>query len=375
MKNTNRALFGVSALALLLAATPVFAAQVDVTAENTHTGADSDNRNNWDIDHNLDAEVNNTADVDNVANADVRTGDNDQSRNTSGGSLESGNVEAAVDWENVVNASTALAGAADNGLEVTADFSNDTTGADSDNRNTLNVDNNVDLDLSNDANIDNNIDFDARTGNNDQTRNTEAGNLKSGDVSLDAMIANWANNDSGFAGAAAGAASVDVSASNHKTGADSDNRNTVNVDHKINLTIDNDANIDNKISVDARTGDNDQSRNTKGGKLETGKVDVSASIENKANNGGGLAGAASHNVDVKAKVSNDTTGADSDNRNTVNLDNNVKVDVSNDANIDNRLNVDANTGDNDQKRNTEAGDVKTGDVKIKFNVSNEVNSN
>src|SRR6187431_358522 len=121
MKNSLRNLFGVSALALLLVATPVLAAEVDVTGENKTTGADSDNNNDFDVDNDLDVDVDNDGDVDNNATAVATTGGNEQNRNTEGGDLESGTVDASTDWENVVNDGAALMDDGD-GLEVSADF-------------------------------------------------------------------------------------------------------------------------------------------------------------------------------------------------------------------------------------------------------------
>lgn len=375
MKNTFRALFGVSALALLLVAMPVMAAEVDVKAENSTTGADSDNENEYDVESDLDVDVENDAEVDNEADADVDTGDNEQNRNTSGGDLETGTVEASTEWENVVNAGAALMDDGD-GLEVSGDFTNDTTGADSDNSNELDVENDVELDLENTADLFNQLDLDADTGDNEQNRNTEAGDLETGDVTVDSMIANWVNNDSGFASAAAGSTSVDVSAENHKTGADSDNDNEFDIENDLEIDVENDAEIDNQFDIDADTGGNEQNRNTKGGSMKTGSVDVTTEVVNHANNGSNAAGAAAgHGLDVSGDFTNDTTGADSDNSNELDVDNDVEIDVENDAEVNNELDVDADTGNNEQNRNTEGGDMETGSVSINFSAHNEVNSN
>jgi hypothetical protein len=374
MKNSLKNLLGISALALLLVATPVFAAEVEVSGENATTGADSTNRNTDTINNDVNATVTNVGDVDNTADADVNTGGNTQDRNTTGGELESGAVDASTDWESVLNAGAALMGASDDGLVVGADFSNDTTGADSDNRNTLTVNHDVDHTLTNVADIMNSLTLDANTGDNEQTRNTTAGDLMTGDVSVDSMIGNWANNDAGMAGAGDSETSVDVMASNHRTGADSTNRNDVTVNNDLTVNHTNVADIANEVNVSANTGGNTQDRNTTAGGLETGSVEVATEVENRANNGtGGSHGG--HGLDVTVDASNDTTGADSDNRNTTTVNHDVTANVTNDADVANELNVDANTGDNEQNRNTEGGDIQTGDVSISFGVNNEVNSN
>ncbi|MEX1997411.1 MAG: hypothetical protein WEA04_01910 [Candidatus Andersenbacteria bacterium] len=371
MKNTFRALFGVSALALLLVAAPVLAAEVDVTAENVMTGADSDNNNDTDVDNDLDVNVDNVGNVSNSASAAVTTGNNEQNENTEGGDVDSGAVDASTDWESIVNAGAALLDNGD-GLEVSADFSNDTTGADSDNDNDLDVDHDVDLDLRNIANILNYLALSANTGDNEQNKNTMGGELTTGDVTVDSMIANLANNGAGYA--SLGTTQVDVSGSNHLTGADSNNNNDVDVDNDYDLDVDNTANLTTSVVINAHTGGNEQNRNTQGGSMTTGNVEVSTKVENSANNNSSI-GIGGSSLAVTVEASNDTTGADSDNDNDVDVDNNVDIDVDNTANVSNNLTVSANTGDNEQNKNTQGGGVETGSVSINFEAFNEVNSN
>lgn len=375
MKINLRALLGVSALAFLVVAFPASAAEVDVVGENVQTGADSDNKNDYDVDSDIDKDVDNDGDVDNKADADVKTGKNEQNKNTTGGDLMSGEVDASTDWESVVNASASMLGAHEDGLEVGADFLNDTTGADSDNDNDLDVDHDVDLDLDNVADILNDLDLKAYTGRNEQKKNTEAGDLESGSVFVDSVIFNEANSDSGFAGASGVSTYVDVSAENNTTGADSDNRNDVDVDNDFDLDIRNDADIDNKIDVRAKTGHNEQNKNTTAGDLTSGDVEVVTGIETIANSGSDAASAGHAELDVSADFVNDTTGADSDNDNDLDVDQDIDVDVDNDADVNNDLDVDAETGHNEQNKNTEGGSVESGSVSIEFNSVTEVNSN
>lgn len=374
MKINLRALFGVSALALLLTASPVLAAEVNVTAENTETGPSSDNNNDFDVDADVDVDVDNDGDVDNDADVDADTGGNDQTSNTNAGDATSGDIEASLEWESVVNAGSSLVGANDDGLTVDGDFTNDTTGPSSDNDNDLDVDADLDLKLDNVADITNDLDFDADTGDNDQTSNTNAGDIKSGNASLESIISNWANNDAGMAGAAHGGLAVDVTGENKTTGPHSDNDNDFDVDADVDVDVDNDADIDNDLDVDIDTGGNDQTSNTNAGNITSGDADVMVELTNSANNSGGLSGASGHSLEVNADFTNDTTGPSSDNDNDLDVDREVDVDVDNDADVDNDVDVDADTGDNDQTSNTNAGDINSGNVKIELNISNEVNS-
>lgn len=374
MKNTLRALFGVSALALLLTGMPVLAAQVDSTSENTHTGANSKNENEVKYDNDGDVNVNNVGTATNAASATVKTGHNDQNMNTSGGDLETGTVDASTDWENVLNAGAGLCGCpvGDEDVTISADFSNDTTGYDSKNENTLDVDMDGDTSVNNIATIVNSLGLTADTGHNDQNKNTTAGDMETGDVTLASMISNWANSSDDSSSHSGKTLSVDVDASNHLTGAKSKNENEVKVDADGDTTVSNVATIVNSTNVKANTGHNDQSKNTTAGSMTTGSVDVSTDISNKANSGS-CACPTGKSLDVTADLSNDTTGYDSKNENKVKVDADGDTTVNNVATVNNELNVDANTGKNDQNMNTTGGDMETGDVSINFNVSNEVN--
>ena len=375
MKKSLSILFGLSALALLVTAAPVLAAEVDVEGENNTTGADSDNDNVYDVDTVVTEVVDNIGNVDNIADdVNATTGDNNQNQNTTGGDLETGEVDATADWASVVNAGSGMLGAADGGLDVEGDFSNDTTGFDSDNDNDLDVDNNVTLDLDNLANVLNDLDFDGDTGGNDQNQNTTGGSTDTGDAMLDTIISNWANNDAGFAGAAGSEVSVDVEGENSTTGANSTNRNDYTIDHDYTAVVDNNATLDNRVDVTIDTGDNNQNQNTTGGDLETGNGEVVVDIVNSANNGAGAAGAASGNLDVSADFSNDTTGSNSNNDNDLDVDNNVTTTVNNTADVDNDVDVDVDTGGNDQNENTSGGSTDTGDANIDIVITNEVNS-
>src|SRR5688572_30303388 len=127
-------LFGVSALAVLFTAAPVMAAEFETNGDNTTTGADSDNENEFEIDTEVEVEA-----------------DNEVEENTNAGDLTTGTVDVTGAWENTANAGASLLGAEDGGLTGSADFINDTTGADSDNENELEVDHEVEFELENTA--------------------------------------------------------------------------------------------------------------------------------------------------------------------------------------------------------------------------------
>lgn len=368
-----RALFGVSALALLFVASPVLAAEVGVDAENVLTGADSDNENEFDIENENETDVDNHGDVENKADAKVNTGDNEQEKNTSAGDLETGAVDASTDWETFLNEGAGLAGFGED-LDVTGSFLNDTTGAYSDNENELDLENKNELDIDNWADVLNKLGLKANTGDNEQEKNTMAGDIDTGDIEGSFGIYNDANNNA-YADGNGGSTSVNVEAENFLTGYNSDNENEFDIENKNEIDIDNHADFYNKIEVKANTGGNEQEKNTTGGSITTGGVAVETSIENFANNGSGAAGIHGSSLEVDAEFANGVTGADSDNENELDVENKNEVDIDNHADVDNKLEVDANTGDNEQEKNTTAGDISTGDVSVSFNVVTQVNSN
>lgn len=371
MKKSLNVLFGMSALALLVVAAPAMAGEVDVTAENATTGADSNNDNTFDIDNSGDTDVNNDASVTNSAVGTANTGGNEQVKNTEGGSADTGSVDASTDWETVVNEAAGFGMSAASG-DVDGDFTNDTTGADSKNVNLLDLDNKGDLTLNNMAGILNSLMLTANTGDNLQKKNTTAGDIDTGDVDVDSSVTNEANNDSSLASSAA-YGDVDVTAENHMTGADSKNENTFEIENKGKRTLNNNASVTNSTVVTANTGGNTQKKNTTAGDIDTGSVDVVTDVTTEVNNGSSLAGASDHG-DITGDFTNDTTGADSKNENTLDVDNSGDTEVNNNASVDNSQVVTANTGGNDQEKNTEGGDVSTGDVSIDFSSSTEANN-
>jgi len=376
MKYTAKALMSVLALSLLLVASPVMAAEVDVMGENVDTGADSNNQNDYELDNDVEVDVENDSDVDNEADVDADTGDNDVEENTNAGDLTTGVVDASAEWETVTNAGSAMMGAGEDGVMIDGEFTNDTTGADSNNENELDFDNDVEYELDNMADILNSLDFDADTGDNDVEQNTNVGAIETGDASLHSVISNWANNDSGLVGAAAQGPVVDVTATNETTGAESNNQNEFDIDSEYSFEVENDADINNNVNVDIDTGGNNVEQNTNSGDLKTGSAEVTVEIENSANNGGGhSSGANAGSLDVTGNFKNDTTGFDSNNENELEVDNEVDVEIENDADVDNDVDVDVDTGDNDVEQNTNGGSVETGDVEINLNISNDVNSN
>lgn len=344
MKKLNNSLLLVSlTIALSLVAGSALASEVDVSGENNHTGADSDNENEFNITEKSKVNLTNKGNVDNTAKGAANTGDNVQDKNTKAGDLDTGDVDVSTDWETVINEGVGLTGLGD-GLEVDGDFVNYMTGSSSDNVNTLDLVHRPSLKLRNVADVLNRLGLKANTGTNDQTENTTAGDIDTGDIDGDFAISNWANNDSGVS--VSGSTSVDVSGKNSTTGANSDNENTFDIRNRSKVSVRNYADLSTRIKAYLNTGNNTQDKNTVGGDLHTGDIDVSTDITNVANAGSSMSGSGS-GVDVTGDFSNKVTGASSNNVNTLDVENKSDVKVKNDAEVDNSFTASGNTGGNE----------------------------
>lgn len=258
--------------------------------------------------------------------------------------------------------------------EVDVEATNEETGAESTNENTVTHDNSGDIDVDNDGDVENIADADVTTGDNEQNMNTTGGDLDTGAVDATTDWETVVNEGFGFCGCPFGDddTMIDADFTNETTGYDSNNENLLEVLNDGDKTVDNLADILNELFLDANTGDNEQNMNTTAGDLDTGDVSGTFGIANWANTAGGDSNGGGLDVDVTS--TNDTTGADSDNTNTVTIDNSGEKTVENDADIDNDINVDANTGGNTQNSNTTAGDLETGNVDVDTEIVNVANT-
>ncbi|MGI6103072.1 MAG: hypothetical protein ACOYBJ_00380 [Patescibacteria group bacterium] len=267
-----------------------------------------------------------------------------------------------------------LGGAGSAWADVNVDGLNERTGADSDNFNTYTVDDLVDADIINSSSALNDVLLNVDSGNNDVLENTTVGDVEGGDVNVGGSF--YTELNAGMVeldGMAMG--DVDASFENNTTGANSVNRNTLDVERDTLVTVTNAGSASNLYDLTVDTGDNDTNRNTTVGDVSTGDVDMNIEAETMINEGAssidlGDLGASSS---VDASFENAITGADSDNRNTVIVDDVKDIDVTNSATVTNDLDLIVDTGDNDTNRNTTVGDVSTGDVSIDFSFTNILN--
>lgn len=158
--------------------------------------------------------------------------------------------------------------------------------------------------------------------------------------------------------AAANSGSIDT------TGPDSDNEIRVRHNRDVRVDNNNDIDVDNDVDQDARTGDADVRRNTRGGDAESGTAvnDTLLRARFNVNNSSSTNGLGGDNGNSSFRANIENTGPDSDN--FVEYDNDVDIDIDNDndISIDNRVDQNARSGDARVERNTSGGDARSGDA-------------
>ncbi len=230
---------------------------------------------------------------------------------------------------------------------------------------------------ANTANVTNVVTSNASTGGNDANRNT------GGDVKIDTGNATSKVDLS----TAANVNSADVRGCNcgqdntvliSENGVQSDNDVNLNGGRTTALNQTNNANINNFVDSNAKTGKNDANRNTGGDvSVYTGNALSDVKIANAANQNYarvGSNGAAGQNSGSDVLIIGN--GDSSDNTVTLNDYDSVALAQLNNSNISNAVYSSALTGYNDANRNT-GGEVKidTGNATTKTKVTNDANFN
>ena len=363
----------------------------EIEAHNDQTGSDSENTITVEDETTQTTTVDNDALIANTITAEANTGRNEASRNTSGGSIETGdaNIQASAvnianttvkdgslfiavvnvfgDWfgdlfysgSQLRSASSAGQASSAGTSDISIDAVNEETGSDSTNTITIDVDERDETTVTNDADLAFELNAEITTGSNSANRNTAGGEIETGDGLL-AQYSRAVANTTGLA-AGSGGLVVDTEFTNDTTGFDSTNTITATVNKEQVITITNDANIATMIGslvtpLLINTGDNEASNNTVGGDITTGDIIADLAIENMVNQvvTALTEGAAAGEVDVNADFINELTGALSTNLNDLAAVHDVISTIDSDAIIDNLVNLLFNTGGNTSNSNTTA---------------------
>jgi len=320
----------------------------------------------------------NNANISNNINTSASTGNNSSNFNTGGNStISTGNASTNVTVNNAanLNQATVSCGCDNSGTDVNVTGN----GAESENGVNVNNANQVFLNQNNDANYKNNVTANATTGSNDSSYNTGGSTVVvTGNASTNVQVNNAANANVANVGGSDGSSdpsSVVVAGNGalSATGVNLDNESAVVLDQA------NNAQIDNNIKANAKTGDNESQFNTGGNNgIESGNATDNVGINNFANFNEAAVSCDCTLSDLGVNVAGN--GAESENGVNASTSNSVFPNQINDEGLWNGVTGGSKTGDNTLGFSTGSvwgGDpvVISGDGTSSTNVNNVGNAN
>lgn len=234
-------------------------------------------------------EIDNDSSVVNPINIEADTGDNLFSENTMIGNITTGDINLGVNLINLLNLYNPNLILSLDILSIFGDLTADIILPETSNASTTNSDIHVtDLAIDQDANVDNTVDIQTNTGANKIGSLTAAGDIDTGDSNVKASVSNilnilaipyfyilnifgdWDGNLLGLDPA--------LVLINNQSG-----QNEINSSSSQIASINNDANVENRLSIDANTGRNTVEDSTVIGNLKTGSINIAANIVNILN--------------------------------------------------------------------------------------------
>ena len=214
--------------------------------------------------------------VENNVSQEAETGENNANLNSGNTIIATGNIQTETDVENNVNTSSVSTGC----CASANDFVISGNGTDSTNSISSNSTNNSLINTANSASINNTISINANTGNNTANFNQGEVTIKTGDISIETSVTNSANrdiveNNGGEMGRGDSLIINNGSISTNIVTSISKNNNTIN--------LQNFANFNNNVGINATTGNNNAHLNNGNVKMVTGDVFIDVLINNFAN--------------------------------------------------------------------------------------------
>lgn len=368
----------------------------EIEAQNSQTGANSENNMAVSEESYDTTAVNNNAVINNEVSAQAITGQNNANKNTGAGNIQTGDANIEVTAINVANTtvkdgslfiavvnvfgdwfgdllyggSSLLAATGGQAPTVTVDASNAVTGAESTNEVEVDVNRRQEVSIDNQADINTLLEANIETGGNKANRNTLGGGIETGDGLLVLHSRAVANLTGVVMDPVAG---LIVNGLNDTTGFESQNKIKVRLNEERLLTIDNEANVSTIFWALANTGNNEASQNTTGGSILTGMIDANVGIGNLVNQIMLAAGWDENDRQIETQLTNLLTGAASENENDVEAFYDLLAEVANQGVIDNIVDLILNTGGNETNKNTGGGEILTGAGCVDGSIGNEVN--
>jgi len=270
------------ALVTLALGTGLAYASVNTDSTNSLTGPFSDNQSIIDTSKLFDFQLNNLASIDRSASADINTGGNDTSTNTTLAGVRTGDVNVDFTHRNDLAGNLIVPTMTGLGNVATLDR-NLLTGPNSINENIVNADQSINLDITNNSRVTDSVALDLNTGNNEVSTNTTVGNVTTGDITGAVRFDNVGSRMVSFLNLGnAGNSDVTASLGNGTTGPNSVNENDLSANSTVNVAIENQTDVVNAFAATAQTGNNEVSTNTTVGNVRTGNVRINLDSTNTA---------------------------------------------------------------------------------------------
>ena len=154
---------------------------------------------------------------------------------------------------------------------------------------------------------------------------------------------------------------------NQETGAGSDNLAKVEIEQSTQVEQTNNNSTVNEISLNLNTGENQGNKNNGNSEINTGGIKSEVEVSNVGNINQSALGASETNETLVA-VSNQQTGADSNNQAGININNRTLIATQNQQTVINQINIDGNTGNNQANKNTGDVEIETGNIVSEISV-------
>lgn len=380
MTKYKKQIVSVAAAAMLVLnlATPVLA-ETSITISGN--GSNSDNTTHVSQSNTTTVTQNNDAHVTNNVTTNSDTGNNNANHNTGGNvNVDTGNATTTSTVSNNLNSNAASVDSCNCNGDTTVDITGN--GDKSDNYVKVNGDNSTYVKQDNDANVYNNVKSSANTGKNDANHNTGGDvSVTTGDAKTTSTVTTLANANVAQVGGGNGGGSFSAIISGNGDRSDNDIR--AYLDNSVNVLQSNSAHVTNKVTSDAKTGDNEADHNTGGNvSIDTGNAEVTTTVDNAVNFNAANVDCGCL-LDATAKIAGNGDKSDSDIFVDLDGTNNVfqgGEGYGNNAYLNNGVYAGAKTGDNEGEHNTGSADpsdpeITTGDSSTDVDVNNSGNTN
>lgn len=223
---------------------------------------------------------------------------------------------------------------------------------------------NTSIEQTNNANVVNTLNSDASTGDNTANGNLGDASIITGDIEENISIENMFNSSMAETPCCRTETSLEISGN----GGNSQNSIDINQTLTTNINMDNYANIQNNIGVNANSGKNTANYNNGDVSIDTGSIIIKGDIKNGPVNNYNISASAG-GASVSAKVINNGNLS----KNSVSLltNNSNNATTNSIAKLGNIVFINANTGENQANGNIGDVSIKTGDISVDFTITND----